>query len=245
MPGGDQEFTKGQVNRGARLLLDFGAAAGSNITDDELWATFGLDAVRQADAAVAWWRGLHAGPLAAVNANLRHYLRDLSLPINVTQRLKRRVTILDKLRREPRMNLTQMGDIGGVRAIVGSIDEIYAVSRALRKNWEVERTRDYIKEPKESGYRAVHHIVIRKKRRIEVQLRTPRQDAWANAVEEDGRRLRIGLKSGFGPGDVHEFYVAVADLFALQDAGVEPDEEARAHARELYEKAQPFLEPGV
>jgi putative GTP pyrophosphokinase len=166
-------YSKGQVNRAARLMVEFAAVASTDIDDVDLFDKFDIDTIREADLTLSWWRSLHAAPLGAVNANLRYYLRELSLPVNVTQRLKRRPTIMDKLVREPTMQLTQMGDIGGCRAILASVDEIYYVSRRLRKNWDVERTRDYIKTPKASGYRAIHHIVKRKGCRIEVQLRTP------------------------------------------------------------------------
>jgi hypothetical protein len=64
-------------------------------------------------------------------------------------------------------------------------------------------------------------------------------------VEEDSRRLRIGLKSGFGPGKVHEFYVAMAEWFALQDAGREPDDDLADRVEALYLEARPYLEPDV
>jgi hypothetical protein len=68
------------------------------------------------------WRGRHAGPLRNANANLRHYVRPFAAidqdVVSVTQRLKKFSTILDKLGRYPRMQLTRMEDIGGVRAIL-------------------------------------------------------------------------------------------------------------------------------
>lgn len=78
-----------------------------------------------------------------------------------------------------------MADIGGCRALLIDQSKADAVAARLRRNWDVTRTRDYAAEPKDSGYRAVHLIVRRKGRLIEVQLRTPLQDAWANQVEED------------------------------------------------------------
>ena len=79
------------------------------------------------------------------------------------------------------------------------------------------RTKDYIKEPRSSGYRAIHHIVRRNGRLIEVQLRTVLQDAWANQVEEDSRRLATGYKFGRGGEDVHDYYRIVSEAFAALD----------------------------
>jgi putative GTP pyrophosphokinase len=81
------------------------------------------------------------------------------------------------------------------------------------------KTRDYIANPKPSGYRALHVIARRDDFAIEVQLRTVRQDAWANQVEDDGRQLGVGLKFGAGVADIHDYYVAISDAFALLDRG--------------------------
>ena len=88
------------------------------------------------------------------------------------------------------------------------------------------------------------HLIARKKgRRIELQLRTPLQDLWANTVEDDSRRLRIGYKSGVGHQAVHDYYVAMSDLFALRERGASPDTGFREHLNELAEAARPYLAP--
>jgi putative GTP pyrophosphokinase len=190
---------------------------------------------------IAWWRSQHARPLSIVNANLRYYLREQA-PSITAQRLKRHTTIVDKLIREPRMNLTQMADIGGCRAILPDQKKVDAVTRRVQKNWTIVRTRDYVREPKASGYRAVHHIVRRMDRLIEVQLRTPLQDIWANQVERDSRRLGIGLKSGLGSQLVHAYYAQMSELFALRETGSEADSDFMQRLRDRYQAAHPYLE---
>ncbi len=195
------------------------------------------------DAAVElidWWRSLHAKPLTSLSANLRYYLKAQG-PVVVTQRLKRAPTMIDKLLREPTMKLTQMADIGGCRALLKDQAAVYAVTKLVRRNWEVERVRDYAAEPKESGYRAVHLIVRRKGRLIEVQLRTPLQDEWANQVEEDSRRVGRNFKGGEGQKEVHDYYAVVSELLALREQAVEPDEDLRQRLLTAYETAQPYL----
>lgn len=234
-------YTKGDVNRAGRFFARVWEAteAGQPIS---LPTDIEIATIRKHSAAVGWWRAEHARPLAKVNANLRYYLPAKSKP---TQRLKRRPTIFDKLCREKTMQLTQMADIGGARAIVPTQDEITAISRTLKKNWKVVRTRDYVTAPKDSGYRAVHHIVRRDGRLIEVQLRTPLQDLWANTVESDSRRLDVGLKSGVGPKVVHDYYVAVSAFFALRESASAPDEEFMRDLRERFAAATHFLtDPG-
>jgi GTP pyrophosphokinase len=76
------------------------------------------------DAAIAWWRAQHAYPLTMVNANLRHYVADYDS--QVTQRLKKHTTMLDKLVRQPTMDLTRMEDIGGCRVTLPTLAEVDA-----------------------------------------------------------------------------------------------------------------------
>jgi putative GTP pyrophosphokinase len=139
--------------------------------------------------------------------------------VDVTQRLKRTWTIGDKLTREPTMDVTQMQDIGGVRARLPDVEHLYAVSSRLKKTWTIQRTRDYIAEPKQSGYRALHHIVRRDGRLIEVQLRTTLQDAWANQVEDDGHATGVGLKFGRGAEAANAYYALISQVFASAEHG--------------------------
>jgi putative GTP pyrophosphokinase len=184
---------------------------------------FDVDEMIHAYHALEWWRSLHARPLTKVAANLRYHVDkengSLDGRLDVTQRLKRRPTILDKLTREPTMEVTQMQDIGGVRARLPSLAHVHAVSRRLRKTWTIHRTRDYIANPKPSGYRALHHIVVRDGVKVEVQLRTVLQDAWANQVENDSRHTGQGFKFGRGSLSVHDYYVAMSEAFSLVDRG--------------------------
>lgn len=221
-PGPDESYSKGEVNRAGQLLRTF---YGRDLEPGEnLWDSFDVDKVVKAMVAVTWWRSLHARPLSQVAAGLRYHVAqedaEVRGRIDVAQRLKRRNTIIDKLEREPRMNLTQMQDIGGVRARLPSLKHIYALNRRLQKTWTIQRTRDYIQGPpgpRSSGYRALHVIVRRGPYQVELQLRTVLQDAWANQVEEDSRRLGIGFKFGRGGADVHRYYVLVSEVFAHQD----------------------------
>jgi putative GTP pyrophosphokinase len=201
--------------------------------------------VPRAFAAVAWWRSLHAQPLSKTATSLRyHVAREGALVdgrVDVTQRLKRTATIGDKLTREPTMDVTQMQDIGGVRARLPGVEEVYAVSRRLKKSWTVQRTRDYIAEPKPSGYRALHHIVRRDGRLIEVQLRTTLQDAWANQVEDDDHSTGMGLKFGRAPRAMNSYYILVSRVFALAEQGREVPDALADELRFAYVKIKDEL----
>lgn len=175
------------------------------------------------------------------NANLRHYVREYGDEASVTQRLKKFATILDKLDRYPAMQLVTMEDIAGVRAVLPDQAAVDAVARRLRKNWTVHRARDYVRNPKESGYRAVHLIAVKKGVFIEVQLRTLLQDLWANQVEHDSRSLGTDFKSGRGEAEVHAYYVLVSEMFAMREAGHEPSHDFMRELVSRYRLAKPFL----
>jgi hypothetical protein len=213
---------------------------GSSVTDEE--STDFVDALR----LVEWWRQQHAYPMLMVAAGLRHYVKPYapqgSIRKPVTQRLKKQSTILDKLNRLPNMALCQMADIGGVRVLLPDQAAVDDVLKRVRKNWrpDIERVRDYVSAPKPSGYRAKHVIVVKKERRIEVQLRTPLQDTWANQVEADSR-WAANFKAGQGHQAVHDYYVVVSDLFASRETGVEPGDDFMQGLVRRYEAAKPYL----
>jgi ppGpp synthetase/RelA/SpoT-type nucleotidyltranferase len=225
-------FTKSEVNRAGELLLDLGERMRRDGADRAV-AESDEDELDRAWEALTGWRSLHARPLSTVAANLRYHVDQaegrLGGRVAVAQRLKRLPTMIGKLSRE-QGRVTQMHDIGGARAVVPSLQHVYAVRRRLLKSWTVIRERDYIDEPKASGYRALHVIVLRKGYAIEVQLRTISQDAWANVVEEVGRERGVGLKFGAGDADLHARFVRMSDLLARIDRGemVPTREELRA-----------------
>lgn len=80
-------------------------------------------------------------------------------------------------------------DIAGIRIVVPFIDDVYRVYEALtrRENLHVLDVRDYVKEPKGSGYRSLHIIAETKVALakddawvlVEIQIRTALQDAWS------------------------------------------------------------------
>ncbi len=215
------QFSKGQVNRAGMFLLEFrervrleGAERALRATDEAA-----LEASRE---ALEWWRGLHARPLSAVSANLRYHVvkaaAEVDGRVEVTQRLKRQDTLVGKLGRE-RGSVTQMQDIGGVRAVMPSPPHVYRVRRRLLKSWTIVRERDYIARPKDDGYRALHLIVRRSGLPIEVQLRTRGQDIWANAIEQAGLQTGVQFKFGEGPESDRAMFANVAAVIAGIEQG--------------------------
>lgn len=154
----------------------------------------------------------------------------------MAQRLKKLPTIASKLQREPTMKLSRMADIGGVRAVLPDQDAAYKVARQLRRNWSITRFRDYVANPKKDGYRALHLINRNHGRLIEVQLRTPHQDSWANAVETYARILAPGLKFGGGPKLLRNYFVALGELYGVDDQGLPADPALLARVKDLHKR---------
>jgi GTP pyrophosphokinase len=170
-----------------------------------------------------------------VNANLRHYLKPHG-NVKPTQRLKKRSTISSKLARFPKMNLSRMQDIGGLRVVLPIQADVDELARRLRQNWrnDIVGDYDYVREPKPSGYRALHLVCMRGGVRIEIQLRTPWQDMWAQSAEEDTARLGIGLKFDLGPDDLREYYSLAGEVLAARADDRTPGEGVVRRLAELH-----------
>jgi len=245
-PPAEATYSKEAVNRAGDLLRVFFSRPPIGPGEPN-WGDFKRDEVIDAMYALTWWKQGHARSLSNVGAKLYYHVKkengEVDGEMEVAQRLKKRDTIIGKLNRYPKMKLTRMHDIGGVRATLPSLQCLTAVSRRLRKNWTIINTRDYIAEPKVSGYRAIHHEVRHAGKVIEVQLRTVRQHAWANQVEDDGRARGTGYKFGFGDDDIHSYYRAVSDVFWAMDAEQPLREGLQDELRSSYDKIRDVLRP--
>lgn len=78
---------------------------------------------------------------------------------------------------------------------------------------------DYVTHPKADGYRALHLINRHQDRLLEIQLRTRRQDRWANTVEALARTAAPGLKFGHGPKALHDYFIVLGEVHAARDRG--------------------------
>ncbi|MBQ4620924.1 MAG: GTP pyrophosphokinase family protein [Clostridia bacterium] len=114
---------------------------------------------------------------------------------SIRSRIKEPPSILDKLlRNKLPMTIESMeenlSDVAGVRVICSFIEDIYMLAGCLLKQDDVTliRYKDYIKNPKENGYRSLHLIVEvpiflahkKKLMKVEIQLRTIAMDFWAS-----------------------------------------------------------------
>ena len=119
--------------------------------------------------------------------------------ISIKTRLKSQTSILEKLARKGEKPTTEnmeqhVSDIAGVRVICGYIDDIFKVEELLLNQEDIHllERKDYITQPKPSGYRSLHLIVevpvflpdgVRNTK-VEIQLRTIAMDFWATLEHE-------------------------------------------------------------
>jgi putative GTP pyrophosphokinase len=225
--------SKSQVTRAGKILRQSKNGSRGNREEVE----------RALDVLVAF-RATHAAPLIKANMGLRSRLKTVDCPVEVSQRLKRIPTIVDKLVREPNMALGTMGDIGGCRALLDSIEQVRRVETRLLRNGPVVRHSDYITEPRATGYRAVHIIVEYDNRRIEIQLRTRVMHAWAFTVERLAGRLEQDVKGGQGPREVVDWLEAVSEAMALEETNHSVDAMMLERINRLRAAAMPYLTGG-
>ncbi|MPR36303.1 RelA/SpoT domain-containing protein [Salmonirosea aquatica] len=179
----------------------------------------------QALEALGNFRSCHAYPINTFQATLRKKLNKTGIEYLVSQRLKRTPSIILKLERFQNMRLSQMQDIGGIRAILPTMNDVNTIVTLYRKaglQHEIKNEKDYIQNPKDSGYRCFH-IVYKYKNSInpnydnlmvELQIRTRLQHAWATAVETMGTFIDHSLKSSQGPMEWLDFFSLVGNAFA-------------------------------
>jgi len=181
------------------------------------------------------FRSIHTHPLMVFRMSLRRKSKIISSDSLISQRLKRAPSIVNKLKIQKKMALSRMQDIGGLRVVMNNMKDVYKLKDIIRsgeKQFAFKSTllteTDYIKDPKESGYRSIHLVYKYEKNvsldmqcRIEIQLRTKIQHAWATAVEVIGTYLRQPLKQSFGDKELLDLFKEISKVFVL----LENDEE--------------------
>ncbi|MDY4787759.1 MAG: GTP pyrophosphokinase family protein [Bacilli bacterium] len=128
---------------------------------------------------------------------------------SIKTRLKSPNSILGKLKRK---NLPlkatsieeNLNDVAGIRIICSFIDDIYDLVSMFTRQDDIKviEVKDYIKNPKENGYRSLHLIIevpifltdCTKNVRVEVQFRTIAMDFWASLEHEIKYKKNVNSK---------------------------------------------------
>jgi len=117
-----------------------------------------------------------------------------------------------------------MQDVGGCRAVLDSQEQVQRVverffANSRRRNQRPDKIRNYVAEPRDSGYQAIHIYTRYHGRRIEVQLRTRDQDSWAKIVEDLTSSTGVDVKNGDGPDEVHKLLRELSEGLSKRETG--------------------------
>lgn len=185
--------------------------------------------VEVAQEVLTNWRAVHGFVRNTAAMGLRSRAGRLGIKAEIASRTKARNSIYAKLAERPDLKLDALGDIAGARAVVPTMHEQDELVGAYDGAEEVRRVLDY-RDGKESGYRAVHidlvledkHTTVpeRRRRRVELQIRTQAQHSWADLVESLGRRTGHRLKQGIGPDWLLQSLADLSETYAELDGAV-------------------------
>lgn len=152
---------------------------------------------------------------------------------SIKSRLKSREGIARKLKKKD-LDLTidaiqeNVKDVAGVRVICSFPEDIYMLADCLLNQDDITliEKKDYIKNPKESGYRSLHLIIEvpiflqseKKSMKVEVQLRTIAMDFWASLEH------KLRYKKNIDPNEIElleQELVECAEISAALDKRME------------------------
>ncbi len=119
----------------------------------------------------------------------------------ITSRVKTPESTLNKLIRKKREETLEKAvetfqDLAGIRVVCTFYDDVYRVVKAIRKIPEIKiiKTRDYISQPKSSGYRSIHivtEVPSVGSIKMEIQVCSAAMNYWAILDHELGYKLNI------------------------------------------------------
>ncbi len=180
---------------------------------------------------------MHEAAIAQVTAKLNilkgefQFSNDRNPISTICSRIKSKESIIYKMQKKGlpftiSALLENVKDIAGVRVICPFIEDVYYVARMLVRQPDIEvlEVKDYIREPKENGYRSLHLIVTDKVNfsnvsrgvTVEIQIRTIAMDFWASTEHQ----LRYKKEREFSQ-DAHDKLKHCAELMAEADREIQ------------------------
>jgi ppGpp synthetase/RelA/SpoT-type nucleotidyltranferase len=150
------------------------------------------------------WRSSHGYVINTFQAWLKGQIKKKNYNVEFAQRLKRRATVIDKLKRvrpdgQPLIqDVTSMQDLAGCRLVFETLDELIDFRSHMRSEGVLRNVKhklkndedkfDYIECPKDTGYRGIHDVYRhqpRQHRRTSVS-----SDPWHGLLVEVQYRTR-------------------------------------------------------
>lgn len=212
------QYGSGETNSAGKLLI-----SDEDVPEEE-W--------NHALTVINNWRACHGYPLLAMRMTLTGRAKKIDSRAIIAQRLKRLSSIAIKLGRNEHMALSQMQDIGGCRAVVGTVRQLDRLARAYDHETKAGKAEfikkfDYVQLPKKDGYRSIHFVYKYRTHsrphrvwdglRVEIQLRSRLQHAWATAVETVDTFTRQSIKTGGGKEAWRRFFLLMGTAIAIME----------------------------
>lgn len=174
------------------------------------------------------WRGVHTYVLNSFQGNIKRNIEETRHEF--AQRLKRKNTIVNKLRTGRASDLASMHDIAGCRIICSTLHDLDVARSRIHGSrakhvYKSNGKYDYIATPKPTGYRGIHDVFEYKVEgssgeeynglKVEIQYRTKVQHAWATALEISDvlDHTRVKFESGINP-EKERFFVLASEYLA-------------------------------
>ena len=146
----------------------------------------------------------------------------------IKSRIKTPESIVKKLKRHGYESTMQnmveyINDIAGIRVVCSFTSDIYRLAEMIgkQKEFTIVYIKDYLKHPKESGYRSYHMLVtvpVQTSRgimntKVEIQIRTIAMDFWASLEHKIYYKFE-GNAPEYISKDLQECAAIVSDLDA-------------------------------
>lgn len=127
---------------------------------------------------------------------------------HIKSRIKSSESIVKKLKRHGYEStidnmIKYVNDIAGIRIICSFTTDIYRIAEMLKRQSDIHiiSVKDYIKNPKASGYKSYHMIIslpifLSEKRvdaKIEIQIRTVAMDFWASLEHKINYKFDVNV----------------------------------------------------
>jgi putative GTP pyrophosphokinase len=179
--------------------------------------------------------------------NKEFQANELRNPIEtIKTRIKSPASIMEKLERKGFELSIQsikdnLDDVAGIRVICSFVDDIYKVADMLTNQDDIKilSKKDYIKNPKESGYKSYHMLVTVPiflsdrviDTKVEIQIRTMAMDFWASLEHKIYYKFE-----GNAPGYISRDLRECSDIVSMLDAKMLQLNEAIIQAKEAQEE---------
>ena len=163
---------------------------------------------------------------------IEHIKSRIKSPESIVKKLKKRgyESTVDNM-------VKYVNDIAGIRVICSFTSDIYRIAQMLANQTDIKvlSVKDYIKNPKESGYKSYHMIVSIPiflsnqvvDTKVEIQIRTVAMDFWASLEHKIHYKFE-GNAPEHIKRELHECAEMVSDLDAKMLSLNEEVEELRA-----------------